>query len=189
MGYRGRTGIDTYRRLRDVAEQLLALRELAPLLRGCDALTHELLHINACSIILLDERSRVLVPLLTQAGGNTATLEPLPLELFDGRIWEAIIGGRTIVVAGGMVLDGGVPLALAEPQSALTAMLTPLPLVAPHRGVLWVGRIHGEAFVPDDRHLAEAIASLLAFGLRNVYDSAGRGGLEGAYGAEVWSAA
>jgi GAF domain-containing protein len=184
-----RGGVDAYRRLRDAAEHLLALRELAPLLKGCGILTQELLHVDACSIALLDERARTLLPLLTQAGGHTTILEPLPLELFDGRIWESILGGRTIVVAGGMILDGGEALALAEPQSALTAMLTPLPLVAPHRGVLWVGRIHGEAFTLDDQHLAEAIAALLAFGLRNVYDSVGHEGHEGTYGAATWSAA
>lgn len=184
-----RGGIDAYRRLRDAAAALLALRELAPLLKGCDALTQELLHVDACSMALLDERNRTLVPLLTQAGGHTTLLEPLSLELFDGRIWASILGGRTIIVAGGMILDGGEALALAEPQSALTAMLTPLPLVAPRRGVLWVGRIHGEAFTLDDQHLAEAIAALLAFGLRNVSDNASHATHKEAYETGAWDAA
>jgi GAF domain-containing protein len=183
QGARG--GIDAYRRLRDVSGELLALRELAPLLKGCDALTQELLHIDACSIVLLNECARTLVPLLTQASGHTTMLEPLSLELFDGRIWESILGGRTIIVAGGLILDGGEALVLAEPQSALTAMLTPLPLAAPRRGVLWVGRIHGEPFTLDDQHLAEAIAALLAFGLRNVCDSAEPDGHKGIYGEAV----
>lgn len=187
MSHGDHGGVDAYRRLRDGAARLLASKELRPLLKGCDALTQELLHVDACSIALLDERGRVLVPLLTQAGGNTTMLEPLSLELFDGRIWDAIRGGRTIIVAGGMVLDGGEPLALAEPQSALTAMLTPLPLAAPHRGVLWVGRIHGAAFTLDDQHLAEALAALLAFGLRNVYDTVGRAGHQGLYGVGPWN--
>ena len=185
----GHSGVDAYRRLRDVAAELLSLKELRPLLKACDALTQELLQVDACSIALLDERGRVLVPLLTQAGGNTTTLEPLSLELFDGRIWDAILGGRTMILAGGMILDGGEPLALAEPQSVLTAMLTPLPLVAPHRGILWVGRIHGKAFTLDDQHLAEAIAALLAFGLRNVYDTVGHTGYHDLYGPEPWNAA
>jgi GAF domain-containing protein len=179
----GRGGIAAYRRLRDVAGRLLALRELDPLLEGFDALIQELLHVDACSIAMLDERSRTLVPLLTRAGGRTTPLEPLPLELFDGRIGEAIAGGRTIAIAGGLILDGGEPSALAEPESALTAMLTPLLVVAPHRGVLWVGRIHGAAFTPDDRQLAEAIAALLALGLRNVYDSTDRTGHKDPHGA------
>lgn len=183
MEHADRGGIDAYRRLRDMAARLLTLRELGPLLEGCDTLTRELLHVDACSLALLDERARTLVPLLTQAGGRTTTLESLPLELFDGRIWASILGGRTIVVAGGIILDGGEPLALAEPHSPLTAMLTPLPLAAPHRGVLWVGRIHGAAFTLDDQHLAEAIAALLAFGLRNVYDTAGHTSHQGTYGA------
>lgn len=184
MQYAEHNGIDAYRRLRAAAAELLTLKELRPLLNACDALTQELLHVDACSIALLDERGRELVPLLTQAGGNTTTLEPLSLEFFDGRIWDAILGGRTIIVAGGMVLDGGEPLALAEPQSPLTAMLTPLPLIAPHRGVLWVGRIHGEAFTLDDQHLAETIAVLLAFGLRNVYDTLGHAGHHNMCGLE-----
>ena len=178
-----RGGIGAYRRLREAAAELLSRHDLRSFLGGCGTLTQELLRIDACSIALLDERTHRLIPLLTQAGGNTALLEPLPLEMFDGRIWEAILGGRTIIVADGMVLDGGESLALAEPQSALTAMLTPLPLVAPHRGILWVGRIHGEAYTPDERHRAEAIAALLAFGLRNVYACAGQVGQQMMHGA------
>jgi GAF domain-containing protein len=79
---------------------------------------------------------------------------------------DAIVAGRTLVVAHGLVIDGDEPLPLAEAQSALVAMLIPLPLGPEARGILWVGRIHGEPFSPEEQDLAETLTSLVALAVR-----------------------
>jgi GAF domain-containing protein len=126
----------------------------------------ELLRADACSIALLDERAGKLVPLMAMASGRSTALAPLPLDLLEGRMLASINQGRSLVVAHGMIIDGDAPLTLSEAQSALTAMLIPLPLGQEMRGILWVGRIHGEPFGPEDQELAETIAALVALGVR-----------------------
>lgn len=161
-----RSGIGAYRALRDVAGEVLATRDLGRLLDRCGRLIEELLQADACSVALLDEPAQALVPLLTMASGRSTPPVPLPLDLLNGRIHAAIKGGRPLVVAYNSAIDGDSPFPLAEAQSALTAMLLPLPLGPDLPGILWVGRIHGEPFTPDDLDLAESLAALIALGMR-----------------------
>ena len=159
-------GIDGYRILRAFAEEILATSDLDKMLERCGILAQRLLRADACSIALLDERSGYLVPLLTMASGRTTTIAPLPFDLLDGRMRDAIYAGRSLVVAHGLVIDGNAPLPLAEMQSALVAMLIPLPPEQGRRGIFWVGRIHGEPFTPEEQELAETLSALVALGVR-----------------------
>ncbi len=159
-------GIGAYRALRAMASEILATTDLEGLLERCGTLVQELLRADACSIALIDERSGQLVPLLTMAGGRSAPSEPLPFALPVGRMRDAIVAGRSLVVAHGTIIDGDESLPLAESQSALAAILLPLPLGPERRGIVWVGRIHGEQFSPEDQDLAEILAALVALGIR-----------------------
>ena len=159
-------GISAYRALRAFAEEVLATSDLEQMLERCGILVQRLLRADACSIALLDERSGQLVPLLTMASGRTTTIAPLPFDLLDGRMRDAVYAGRSLIVAHGLVLDGPTALPLAEMQSALAAMLIPLPPEQGQRGILWVGRIHGEPFTPEEQELAETLGALVALGVR-----------------------
>lgn len=165
-GNTGKHGINAYRVLREVAGEILATSDLRHVLDRCGTLVQDLLRSDACSISLLDEAAGALVPLLTLASGRSAPVAPLSLDLLNGRMRDAIKEGRSLVVAHSMVIDGDAPLPLTETQSALTAMLIPLPLGQAPLGILWVGRIHGEPFTPEDQELAEALAALIVLGLR-----------------------
>lgn len=160
------SGIGAYRALRAIASEILATTDLEHLLDRCGTLVQYLLHADACSIALIDERSGQLVPLLTMAGGRSAPSEPLLFDLPAGRMRDAIFAGRSLVVAHGTIIDGDAPLPLSESQSALAAMLVPLPLGPDLRGILWVGRIHGEQFSPEEQDLAETLVALVALGVR-----------------------
>jgi GAF domain-containing protein len=160
------SGISAYRTLRAVAGEILATTDLEHLLDRCGTLVQDLLRADACSIALIAEPTGQLVPLLTMAGGRSAPSEPLLFDLPAGRMRDAIVAGRTLVVAHGLVIDGDEPLPLAETQSALVAMLIPLPLGPEVRGILWVGRIHGEPFSPEEQDLAETLTSLVALAVR-----------------------
>ena len=159
-------GIGAYRALRAFAEEMLATSDLEQMLERCGILAQRLLRADACSIALLDERSGRLIPLLTMASGRTTTIAPLPFDLLDGRMRDAIYAGRSLIVGHGLVVDGAAPLPLAEMQSALAAMLIPLPPEQGQRGIFWVGRIHGEPFTPEEQELAETLSALVALGVR-----------------------
>lgn len=159
-------GISAYRALRALAGEILATTDLERSLERCGLLAQDLLRADACSIALIAEPTGQLVPLLTMAGGRSAPSEPLLFELPAGRMRDAILAGRTLVVAHGLVIDGDEPLPLAEAQSALVAMLVPLPLGPGARGIVWVGRIHGEPFTPEEQELAETLTALIALGVR-----------------------
>jgi len=159
-------GIGAYRALRTFAEEILATSDLEKMLERCGILAQRLLCADACSIALVDEQSGHLVPLLTMASGRTTTIAPLPFDLLDGRMRDAIYAGRSLIVAHGLVIDGAVPLPLAERQLALAAMLIPLPPEQGQRGIFWVGRIHGEPFTPEEQELAETLSALVALGVR-----------------------
>jgi hypothetical protein len=159
-------GISAYRALRSFAEEILATSDLERMLERCGLLVQRLLRADACSIALLDERSGQLIPLLTMASGRTTTIAPLPFDLLDGRMRDAIYADRSLIVAHGQVLDGSTSLPLAEMQLALAAMLIPLPLEQRQRGIFWVGRIHGEPFTREEQELAETLSALIALGVR-----------------------
>lgn len=159
-------GIGAYRALRAFAEEILATSDLEQMLERCGSLVQRLLRADACSIALLDEQSGRLVPLLTMASGRMTTVAPLPFDLLNGRMRDAIYAGRSLIVARGLMIDGAAPLPLAEMQSALTAMLIPLPPEQGRRGIFWVGRIHGEPFTPEEQELAETLSALIALGVR-----------------------
>ncbi|HEY8597365.1 MAG TPA: GAF domain-containing protein [Thermomicrobiales bacterium] len=159
-------GIGAYRALRAFAAEILATSDLERMLERCGQLAQRLLRADACSIALLDEPSGHLVPLLTMASGRTTTIAPLPFDLLDGRMRDAIYAGRSLIVAHGLVIDGDAPLPLPEMQSALAAMLIPLPPEQGQRGIFWVGRIHGEPFTLEEQELAETLSALVALGVR-----------------------
>ncbi len=159
-------GIGAYRALRAFAAEILATSDLEKMLERCGTLAQRLLRADACSIALLDEQSGHLLPLLTMASGRTTTIAPLPFDLLDGRMRDAIYAGRSLIVAHGLVIDGAAPLPLAEMQSALVAILIPLPPEQGQRGTFWIGRIHGEPFTPEEQELAEALSALVALGVR-----------------------
>jgi GAF domain-containing protein len=169
-GATGKDGIGAYRILRDIAGEILATSDLGRVLERCGQLVQDLLQADACSIALLDDAAGALVPLLTMASGRRASNVPPPLDLANGRMRAAIKHGRALVVANNMVFDGDAPLPLPETQSALTAMLIPLPLGRELPGILWVARIHGEPFTPEDQELAETLAALIALGMRGTRD-------------------
>lgn len=155
-------GIGAYRALRAFAEDILKSSDFDKLLDRCGRLVQRLLRADACSIALLDEQSGRLVPLLTMGSGRMTTGPALPFELLDGRMRDAIYAGRPLVVAHELVIDGAAPLPLLEMQSALAAMLLPMPLEQGQRGVFWVARIHGQTFTPEEQELAETLSALVA---------------------------
>lgn len=163
-----RRGINAYRALRDLAGEVLVSDDVENALNRCGALVQELLHADACSVALLDQRAGELVPLLTMAGGRSADIPPLALQMFDGRLLAAIADGRPLIVAHGAIIDGDVPLPLTEAQSTLTAMLIPLPVREGMHGILWIGRIHGEPFNAEELDLAETIAAMVALAIRSL---------------------
>ena len=67
-----RRGVNAYRALRDLAGEVLVSDDVENALNRCGALVLELLHADACSVALLDQRAGALVPLLTMAGGRSA---------------------------------------------------------------------------------------------------------------------
>ena len=123
-----RRGVNAYRALRDLAGEILASDDVENALNRCGALVQELLQADACSVALLDQRAGALVPLLTMASGRSADIPPLSLQMLDGRLLKAIKESRPLIVAHGAIIDGDIPLPLSEAQSALTAMLLPLPV-------------------------------------------------------------
>lgn len=163
-----RRGINAYRALRDLAGEVLVSDDVENALNRCGALVHELLHADACSVALLDQRAGTLVPLLTMAGGRSADIPPLSLQMLDGRLLAAITENRSLIVAHGAIIDGDVPMPLSEAQSALTAMLIPLPVREGMHGILWIGRIHGEPFNAEELDLAETIAAMVALAIRSL---------------------
>lgn len=163
-----RRGINAYRALRDLAGEVLASDDVENALNRCGALVQELLHADACSVALLDQRAGTLVPLLTMAGGRSADIPPLSLQMLEGRLLKSIKEGRSLIVAHGAIIDGDVPLPLAEAQSALTAMLLPLPVREGMSGILWIGRVHGEPFSAEELDLAETIAAMVALAIRTL---------------------
>jgi transcriptional regulator with GAF, ATPase, and Fis domain len=165
-GAAGKDGISAYRILRDVAGEILTTSDLGRVLERCGQLVEDLLQADACSIALFDDAAGALIPLLTMAGGRSTPEALPPLDLGTGRMRAAIKQGRALIVAHNLVLDGTAPLPLSETQSALAAMLIPLPLGPDFPGILWFGRIHGDPFTPEDQELAEALAALIALGMR-----------------------
>jgi diguanylate cyclase (GGDEF)-like protein len=163
-----RRGINAYRALRDLAGEVLVSDDVENALNRCGSLVQELLSADACSVALLDQRAGTLVPLLTMAGGRSADVPPLSLQMFDGRLLTAINERRTLIVAHGAIIDGDVPMPLTEAQSALTAMLIPLPVRDGMHGILWIGRIHGEPFNAEELDLAETIAAMVALAIRSL---------------------
>ena len=163
-----RRGVNAYRALRDLAGEILVSDDVENALNRCGALVQELLHADACSVALLDQRAGTLVPLLTMAGGRSADIPPLSLQMLDGRLLKAIKESRSLIVAHGAIIDGDIPLPLTEAQSALTAMLLPLPVREGMSGILWIGRIHGEPFNAEELDLAETIAAMVALAIRSL---------------------
>ena len=163
-----RRGVNAYRALRDLAGEVLVSDDVENALHRCGALVLELLHADACSVALLDQRAGSLVPLLTMAGGRSAEVPPLSLQLLDGRLIAAIKERRSLIVAHGAIIDGAVPMPLSEAQSTLTAMLLPLPMREGMSGILWIGRIHGETFNAEELDLAETIAAMVALAIRSL---------------------
>src|SRR5690349_22295389 len=163
-----RRGVNAYRALRDLAGEILVSDDVENALNRCGALVQELLQADACSVALLDQRAGALVPLLTMAGGRSADIPPLSLQMLDGRLLKAIKESRPLIVAHGAIIDGDIPLPLSEAQSALTAMLLPLPVREGMSGILWIGRIHGEPFNAEELDLAETIAAMVALAIRSL---------------------
>lgn len=165
----GPNGIQLYRTFRDLAGEILAAGDREGMLARCATILHELLPIDVCSVALLDTQTQTLTPLLTMAADGRTDRAPaaLPLALTGDRMAEAIKAGRPLIVGRNALLDGESPLLLQAAQSLLTAVLLPIPIGDDGvSGILWLGRVHGAPFTPDEQELAEAIASLMALALR-----------------------
>src|SRR5919199_741317 len=163
----GAGGIRAYRTRRTLANGILVGNSLDTMLQQLPLILGELLPVDALSVLLLDRRTQTLVPLLTSAGGRQTTGHPLPLS--GGRMEEAVAARRPLIISHSTLIDGDVPVPLAEAASMLTAMLTPLPIRQGMHGFLWLGRVHGAPFTPDEQELAETFATLVAMAIQRYW--------------------
>ena len=181
----GGGGIRAYRTLRNLANGILVGNSLDTMLQQLPLILGELLPVDALSVLLLDRRTQTLVPLLTAAGGMQTTGHPLPLA--GGRMQEAVAARRPLIISHSTLIDGDVPVPLSEAESMLTAMLIPLPMRQGMHGFLWLGRVHGAPFTPDEQELAETFATLVAMAIqrywaeRQLRESAQRDSLTGLF--------
>lgn len=147
-------GIQAYRALRSLIGGILAGERPETILTRLPETLDLVLPVDACSVLMFDQRNRRLESLLLAAGQQTT--EPALLlsgGLSEGWIEDAIRQGRTLLVGRNAVVEHGTPV---------TALLVPLPVRRGMPGVLWLARQHGAPFTLAEQSLAETVAALVA---------------------------
>lgn len=159
--------------LHGVALAVTASLDIRQTLERLACLTLEAIPANRCTLFLLDEPGRALVPTLS-IGQNAddelwerfRSLDPIDLHEVPER-WEGLCGGRGIAIED-TIASPLVPRQMVETFEARSLLLVPLAIAGDPIGLLAIDWTTVDRRVSEDElWLAEAIASYAALAIRN----------------------